>query len=32
VPREPDPAIDRDIDAGETPSPEMATEASAAER
>ena len=32
APREPDPAIDRDIDAGEAPSPEMSAEASAAER
>ena len=32
APREPDPAIDRDIDAGEVPAQDLASEAGAAER
>jgi predicted PurR-regulated permease PerM len=32
APREPDPAIDRDIDAGEVPNPDLAAEAGASER
>ena len=32
APREPDPAIDRDIDAGEVPAPDLTSEAGASER